>query len=121
MVDKIRDAALSRLPKTAAAGMSKIFQTMDDLRKPFKQKRTVVHPLTLQALEQEIEVQPNVNLVVQMPAAKVVRIYAHRIKPMTKPTLVQEFVEADFDALRSQVEAAGVSWEEYFAQVMNGR
>ena len=111
---------LSKLPKSTATALAAIKHQVSVLREPWKEKRTLVHPLTMQVLEGEVVVVPIVQLTVDMPTPRAVRVWARRTKPVADPVLLREFKDTDFDALKSQVENAEVSWEEYIAQVMNG-
>jgi hypothetical protein len=111
---------LAKLPKLTVNALSSIKHQVTVLREPYKEKREGFHPLTLQPIISEVTVVPSVALTLDMPAPRTVRIFAHRTKPMSEPVQLREFKDADFDALKQQVEAAEVSWEEYIARVMNG-
>ena len=116
---------ISKLPLSAVNAIASMKHQVSVLSEPWKEKREAVHPLTMQRIEQEVTIVPRINLLIEMPAPRTLHVYAHRVKPMAERVLLREFKDADFDALRQQVENAdgegkGVSWEEYFVRVVNG-
>lgn len=109
-------------PKTLLLGMAQMKEKLDNLRKPIKGRRLTLRPGMSAAEEVEVETNPLVHVTLDMPEAGHVRLYAHSLRPTKTTMVLAEFSGDDYNALKSQVEGAGVSWEEFFSrQVINAR